>query len=59
VHVAIRLSKRCSWRSIKYFGASIQVRRAGLWIVGAVGIELLFNFTKFRVFTVLPTASQN
>ena len=24
----------------------------------AVGIELLFNFTKSRVFTVLPTASQ-
>jgi hypothetical protein len=23
-----------------------------------VGIELLFNFTKSRVFTVLPTASQ-
>src|SRR5258708_31524665 len=28
------------------------------WLVGAVGIELLFNFTKSRVFTVLPTASQ-
>ncbi len=27
-------------------------------MVGAVGIELLFNFTKSRVFTVLPTASQ-
>jgi len=27
-------------------------------LVGAVGIELLFNFTKSRVFTVLPTASQ-
>jgi hypothetical protein len=23
-----------------------------------VGIELLFNFTKSRVFTVLPTATQ-
>jgi hypothetical protein len=28
------------------------------WLVGAVGIELLSNFTKSRVFTVLPTASQ-
>src|SRR5882762_6435764 len=28
------------------------------WLVGAVGIELLFHFTKSRVFTVLPTASQ-
>jgi hypothetical protein len=27
-------------------------------MVGAVGIEFLFNFTKSRVFTVLPTASQ-
>jgi len=27
-------------------------------LVGAVGIELLFNFTKSRVFTVLPAASQ-
>jgi hypothetical protein len=27
-------------------------------LVGTVGIELLFNFTKSRVFTVLPTASQ-
>jgi hypothetical protein len=27
-------------------------------MVGAVGIELLFNFTKSRVFTVLPTARQ-
>jgi len=27
-------------------------------LVGAVGIELLFNFTKSRVFTVLPTANQ-
>ena len=31
-----------------------QLRR----LVGAVGIELLFNFIKSRVFTVLPTASQ-
>jgi len=29
-----------------------------LGLVGAVGIELLFHFTKSRVFTVLPTASQ-
>jgi hypothetical protein len=28
------------------------------WLVGAVGIELLFNFTKSRVFTVLTAASQ-
>jgi hypothetical protein len=28
------------------------------YLVGAVGIELLFNFTNSRVFTVLPTASQ-
>jgi hypothetical protein len=27
-------------------------------LVGAVGIELLFHFTKSRVVTVLPTASQ-
>ena len=27
-------------------------------LVGAVGIELLFNSTKSRVFTVLPTARQ-
>jgi len=27
-------------------------------MVGAVGIELLFNFTKTRVFTVLPTVNQ-
>jgi len=27
-------------------------------LVGSVGIELLFHFTKSRVFTVLPTASQ-
>jgi hypothetical protein len=27
-------------------------------MVGAVGIELLFNFTKSRVFTVLPTVNQ-
>ncbi len=27
-------------------------------MVGAVGIELLFHFTKSRVFTVLPTARQ-
>jgi len=27
-------------------------------LVGAVGIELLFNFIKSHVFTVLPTASQ-
>jgi len=29
-----------------------------LGLVGAVGIELLFNSTKSRVFTVLPTAIQ-
>ena len=27
-------------------------------LVGAVGIELLVNLTKSRVFTVLPTANQ-
>ena len=27
-------------------------------MVGAVGIELLINFTKSCVFTVLPTANQ-
>jgi hypothetical protein len=29
-----------------------------LSLVGAVGIELSFNFTKSRVFTVLPTVNQ-
>src|SRR6266851_10279762 len=36
----------------------VSVHPSGRWIIGTVGIELLLNFTKSRVFTVLPTASQ-
>jgi len=36
----------------------LSLYQSGRWLVGAVGIELLYNFTKSRVFTVLPTANQ-
>jgi hypothetical protein len=38
-----------------YVGKSEVTLRMGSVLVG---IELLFDFTKFRVFTVLPTANQ-
>jgi hypothetical protein len=60
----------CSGRSILLKQVGCEARKtpavAGVFLlietavnlVGAVGIELLINFTKSHVFTVLPTADQ-
>ena len=42
----------------EYVGAPLKPYVFHEGLVGAVGIELLFNFIKSRVFTVLLTARQ-